>query len=133
LSSEHQECEAERLIAELARRTGESKTDAVVKAVRDRLARIRGGRSLVDELEEIAERCSRLPVRDGRSASRRSGAGASRAPGVQPFRQGRDVAGLNYGGCFAYALATVLGEPLLFKGDDFIHTDVARAVRPAGG
>lgn len=58
--------EAERLVAELARRTGESKTDAVIKAVKDRLARIRGGKSRVDELEEIAERCARLPIRDGR-------------------------------------------------------------------
>ena len=36
---------------------------------------------------------------------------------------------LNFGDCFAYALAKDLGEPLLFKGDDFRHTDV----RPAGG
>lgn len=35
---------------------------------------------------------------------------------------------LNYGDCFAYALATVSGEPLLFKGDDFIHTDVTPAL-----
>lgn len=34
---------------------------------------------------------------------------------------------LNFGDCFAYALAKVTGEPLLFKGDDFIHTDVAPA------
>lgn len=34
---------------------------------------------------------------------------------------------LNYGDCFAYALARALGEPLLFKGDDFIHTDVVAA------
>lgn len=34
---------------------------------------------------------------------------------------------LNYGDCFAYALARVTGEPLLFKGNDFIHTDVAPA------
>jgi antitoxin VapB len=60
--------EAERLVAELARRTGESKTDAVIRAVRDRLARIRGGKSRIDELEEIAERCSRLPIRDPREA-----------------------------------------------------------------
>jgi ribonuclease VapC len=33
-------------------------------------------------------------------------------------------AGLNFGDCFAYALAKVTGEPLLFKGDDFRHTDV---------
>ena len=33
-------------------------------------------------------------------------------------------AGLNYGDCFAYALATVRGEPLLYKGEDFSQTDV---------
>jgi ribonuclease VapC len=32
---------------------------------------------------------------------------------------------LNLGDCFAYALAKDTGEPLLFKGDDFIHTDVS--------
>lgn len=31
---------------------------------------------------------------------------------------------LNFGDCFAYALAKELNEPLLFKGDDFKHTDV---------
>ncbi len=40
------------------------------------------------------------------------------------FGKGRHRAGLNYGDCFSYALAIVLGEPLLFKGDDFGHTDV---------
>lgn len=40
------------------------------------------------------------------------------------FGKGRHRAGLNYGDCFSYALATVLGEPLLYKGDDFRHTDV---------
>lgn len=33
-------------------------------------------------------------------------------------------AGLNFGDCFAYALATELRQPLLFKGNDFTHTDV---------
>jgi ribonuclease VapC len=33
---------------------------------------------------------------------------------------------LNFGDCFSYALAVDLREPLLFKGDDFIHTDVQR-------
>ncbi|MGV3625075.1 MAG: type II toxin-antitoxin system VapC family toxin [Archangium sp.] len=37
-------------------------------------------------------------------------------------------AGLNFGDCFAYALATELREPLLFKGDDFTHTDVRSAL-----
>jgi ribonuclease VapC len=35
---------------------------------------------------------------------------------------------LNYGDCFAYALSVVRGEPLLFTGDDFTHTDVAPAL-----
>lgn len=35
---------------------------------------------------------------------------------------------LNFGDCFAYALARHLGEPLLFKGDDFTHTDVTPAL-----
>lgn len=35
---------------------------------------------------------------------------------------------LNFGDCFAYALAKALGEPLLFKGNDFIHTDIASAL-----
>jgi len=37
-------------------------------------------------------------------------------------------AGLNFGDCFAYALAQSTGEPLLFKGDDFAATDVASAL-----
>lgn len=37
---------------------------------------------------------------------------------------------LNFGDCFAYALARATGEPLLFKGDDFIHTDIKPALEP---
>lgn len=35
---------------------------------------------------------------------------------------------LNFGDCFWYALATVTGEPLLFRGDDFSHTDLVPAL-----
>jgi ribonuclease VapC len=35
---------------------------------------------------------------------------------------------LNFGDCFAYALARRRGEPLLFKGDDFVHTDITSAL-----
>jgi ribonuclease VapC len=35
---------------------------------------------------------------------------------------------LNFGDCFAYALARDLNEPLLFKGDDFRHTDIKPAI-----
>ena len=41
------------------------------------------------------------------------------------YGRGRDPAGLNFGDCFSYALAKVLRVPLLFKGDDFVRTDVA--------
>ena len=63
--------EAEKLAAELARATGESKTEAVTKALRDRLVRVRLERTkrrLADELEEIAEHCASLPVLDSRRA-----------------------------------------------------------------
>jgi len=36
-------------------------------------------------------------------------------------------ANLNFGDCFAYALARTKREPLLYKGDDFVHTDVRSA------
>jgi ribonuclease VapC len=38
-------------------------------------------------------------------------------------------AGLNLGDCFAYALAKVTGEPILFRGDDFTHTDLTPALK----
>lgn len=44
------------------------------------------------------------------------------------FGRGRHAAGLNLGDVFAYALARTSGEPLLFKGDDFARTDIARAI-----
>jgi ribonuclease VapC len=37
-------------------------------------------------------------------------------------------AGLNFGDCFAYALAKTTGEALLFKGNDFGHTDITPAL-----
>jgi ribonuclease VapC len=43
------------------------------------------------------------------------------------FGKGRHKAGLNFGDCFAYALAKHLDEPLLFKGTDFKHTDIEAA------
>lgn len=63
--------QAEELAAAVARLTGESKTEAVTVALRERLARLKqrraGGRSLADELDEIALHCSSLPVRDDRT------------------------------------------------------------------
>jgi ribonuclease VapC len=44
------------------------------------------------------------------------------------FGKGRHPAKLNFGDCFAYALAKATGEPLLFKGNDFGKTDVRPAI-----
>jgi ribonuclease VapC len=46
------------------------------------------------------------------------------------FGKGRHPAGLNFGDCFAYALAKVTGESLLFKGKDFQKTDITSALDP---
>ena len=40
------------------------------------------------------------------------------------FGKGRHRASLNFGDTFSYALARQLGQPLVFVGDDFAHTDV---------
>lgn len=61
--------EAERLARALAERTGESITDAVITALRERLKREQGkrkGRVLLDDLMEISRRCAALPVLDPR-------------------------------------------------------------------
>lgn len=54
------------------------------------------------------------------------------AIGHQAYREFGQGSGhpakLNFGDCFAYALAKAMGEPLLFKGDDFTHTDVQQAI-----
>ena len=48
---------------------------------------------------------------------------------METYGKGRGSrAQLNYGDCMSYALAKVSGEPLLFKGDDFTHTDIAAAL-----
>ena len=41
------------------------------------------------------------------------------------YGKGRHPAALNFGDCFAYALAKATGEPLLAKGTDFASTDIA--------
>jgi ribonuclease VapC len=43
------------------------------------------------------------------------------------FGKGRHPAGLNFGDCFAYALAKATDQPLLFKGGDFAKTDIVPA------
>jgi ribonuclease VapC len=47
----------------------------------------------------------------------------------QRYGRGQHPARLNYGDCFAYATASVLGESLLFKGNDFAQTDITPALK----
>ena len=61
--------EADKLARELARETGESLTDAVIRSLRERLRRVRGRSSsmrISEELRMIRERCATLPVFDDR-------------------------------------------------------------------
>ena len=71
---------------------------------------------LMRELRLIVEPVTEEQARIAREAYRDYGRGSG-----HPAR-------LNFGDCFAYALARVTGEPLLFKGDDFGHTDIAPAL-----
>ncbi|HET7326456.1 MAG TPA: type II toxin-antitoxin system VapC family toxin [Nocardioidaceae bacterium] len=83
---------------------------------------VRQGREAARDLESLIEqaRIRIHPVDDGQV---RLAVDAWRR-----FRKGRHPAGLNFGDCFAYALARLLGEPLLFKGDEFAQTDIAAAI-----
>ncbi len=63
--------ETEELAETLAKLTGETKTQAVTKALRDRLERVRrrlSGHRLADELDEIALHSASLPILDARDA-----------------------------------------------------------------
>ena len=70
--------------------------------------------SFVEEAEIELSPVTREQVETARQAWRR-------------FGKGNHEAALNFGDCFAYALARTTGEPLLFKGDDFTRTDVKAA------
>jgi len=48
--------------------------------------------------------------------------------GWRRYGKGRHPAGLNFGDCIAYALATQRNQPLLYKGEDFAQTDVKAAL-----
>jgi ribonuclease VapC len=67
---------------------------------------------LLREAQLVIEPVTEAQARIAREASRDFGKGTGHR------------AGLNFGDCFAYALAKATGEPILFKGDDFKHTDV---------
>jgi len=90
-------------------------TAAVIDGSRDPVA----SRRLDDLLQEarfVIEPVTEAQAHIARDAYRDFGRGSG-----HPAR-------LNFGDCFAYALARAIGEPLLFKGDDFAHTDIESAL-----
>lgn len=75
--------DADRLATELARRTGETKTQAVITALQERLEHTRRqhrGTRLADELTEIAHACAELAIRDARDADEILGYGDDSLP-----------------------------------------------------
>ena len=102
-------------VAEVCRMSVASYLEAVM-VIEGRLGEA-GGREIDNYLEEAGvELVSVTPeqAQTARMAWRRYG-------------KGNQPAGLNFGDCFAYALAEVSEEPLLFKGEDFALTDVEQA------
>ena len=91
-------------------------TAVVIDASRDPIASRRFD-ELVDVAELRVEPVTHDQARIARDAYRDFGKGSGHP------------AKLNFGDCFAYALAKTTSEPLLFKGEDFIHTDII-SVRP---
>jgi ribonuclease VapC len=88
---------------------------AVIDASRNPVASRRFD-DLFREAQLIIETVTEAQARIAREAYRDFGKGSGHP------------AGLNFGDCFAYALAKATGEPILFKGDDFSHTDLSPAL-----
>ncbi|MGH7757296.1 MAG: type II toxin-antitoxin system VapC family toxin [Vulcanimicrobiaceae bacterium] len=87
----------------------------VVDGSRDPIASRRFD-DLVREAALVVEPVTEATARLAREAYRDFGKG------------GGHPASLNFGDCFTYALAKEKGEPLLFKGNDFTHTDITSAL-----
>jgi ribonuclease VapC len=88
---------------------------AVIDASRDPIATRRFD-ELIEEAQVVIEPVTEAQARVARQAYNDFGKGSGHP------------AKLNFGDCFAYALAKAKREPLLFKGDDFSHTDVTVAI-----
>jgi ribonuclease VapC len=89
-------------------------TALVIDGSRDPIASRRFD-DLVKEARIVIEPVTEAQARMAREAYRDFGRGSGHP------------ASLNFGDCFAYALAKAFGEPLLFRGDDFSRTDVISA------
>jgi ribonuclease VapC len=91
-------------------------TAVVIDASRDPIASRRFD-DLLREARIVIEPVTEVQARMAREAYRDFGRGSGHP------------ASLNFGDCFTYALARSMNEPLLFKGKDFMHTDVAPVLK----
>jgi ribonuclease VapC len=71
---------------------------------------------IVEDSKMVIESVTAVQARMARQAYRDYGKGSGHP------------ANLNFGDCFSYALAREKREPILYKGDDFVHTDLRSAV-----
>ncbi|WP_407518930.1 type II toxin-antitoxin system VapC family toxin [Methylobacterium oryzisoli] len=130
--------DASALVAILLREAGHADLE---QRLHDASVRLTSGIAIFEAVQAIA-RETRLPLQDVQRLLNAfmSEAGIEVVPiageetrsaldACQRFGKGRGhPARLNLGDCFAYACATTRGVPLLFVGNDFVHTDVARGL-----
>lgn len=114
------EADAERHLAEL--QGGPAQLSAVSLAEAAIVVEARQGPDAARDLELLVDGTVDTVVPVDLDHARAAVAGWRR------FGKGRHPAGLNFGDCFSYALATLGGLPLLYKGADFGQTDVASVV-----
>jgi len=89
---------------------------AVIDGSRDPIASRRFD-DFINEAQVVVESVTAAQAKIAREAYRDFGKGS------------KHRARLNFGDCFAYALAKSMGEPLLFKGKDFTYTDISQATK----
>jgi ribonuclease VapC len=85
---------------------------------------VAGRRNVADEMSALIDQLGFTVVPVSAAAARRI------AQAYSQWGKGVHPAGLNFGDCFAYAVAREHGCPLLYVGEDFARTDVAAAPRP---
>ncbi len=117
-----EEAEAARLAALIAQQSAAAmsagnylETSIVIDSARDP-ALSAGLDALLDRLDITIAPVTATQAKLARQAYRDFGKGSGHP------------AQLNFGDCFAYALAMERGEPLLYKGDDFTHAGLARVI-----
>lgn len=102
--------------ARVCRMSGGTWVELAAVAVRRGLFTPTWLRRTIEQYEIVIEPVTTEQAQFGHEAYERYGLGSGHR------------ARLNFGDCFAYALAGATGEPLLFKGDDFTHTDITPAL-----